>query len=204
LNRPSLTVIAGPNGSGKSTLTDYLISQGTDFGRYINADRIAKAQNLTDDSGARIAQKLAETMREQSLSERIDFSFETVMSHESKVEFMTRARDEGYHVTLFFVATSDPAINVQRVKNRVILGGHDVPEDRIVARYHRALALLPAAINECDQTVVFDNSAMGGSRLALRPFFEIKRDRNNSFTSTVYPPVPKWGENLESHLRLES
>lgn len=50
--RPVLTVIAGPNGSGKSTLIEHLMRQGVDFGTYINADDIAREQNLVGDAGA--------------------------------------------------------------------------------------------------------------------------------------------------------
>ena len=54
---------------------------------------------------------------------------------------------------------SSPAINVSRVRNRVRLGGHNVPEDKIVARYHRPLSLLLDAIRQSDRAYVFDNSS---------------------------------------------
>jgi predicted ABC-type ATPase len=57
------------------------------------------------------------------------------MSHPSKVDIMIRAVDSGYDVTVYFVCTSDREINVKRVEHRVSLGGHDVPRERIVARY---------------------------------------------------------------------
>jgi predicted ABC-type ATPase len=59
---------------------------------------------------------------------------------------------------LIFVATDDPGINRARVANRVTHGGHDVPADRIEARYHRCLANLPAAIRAADDAQIFDNS----------------------------------------------
>jgi predicted ABC-type ATPase len=92
----------------------------------------------------------------------LSFSFETVMSHRSKVDFMIRADDAGYDVTIYFVCTSDPEINVRRVENRVSRGGHDVPHERIVARYWRTLELLPYAALVARRTVLFDNSALVG------------------------------------------
>lgn len=57
----------------------------------------------------------------------------------------------------------DPAINVARVRQRVALGGHDVPEDRIVARWSRTMALLPDAVRVAHRAILFDNSRTIGS-----------------------------------------
>lgn len=56
------------------------------------------------------------------------------------------------------MSTDDPSINRGRVANRVEHGGHDVPPDRVEARYHRCLANLPAAIRAARQSLIFDNS----------------------------------------------
>ncbi len=56
------------------------------------------------------------------------------------------------------MATDTPAINVQRVKTRVAAGGHNVPEDKIISRYHRSLALLKNAIRHTDRAYLFDSS----------------------------------------------
>jgi predicted ABC-type ATPase len=53
------------------------------------------------------------------------------MSTPEKVALMSQARARGYDVHLLFVTTEDPEINVQRVTNRVVLGGHDVPADAL-------------------------------------------------------------------------
>jgi predicted ABC-type ATPase len=142
---PFLLVFAGPNGSGKSTLADYLIEAGIDFGEHINPDEIAATLDLPEPVRSRQAQAIADFQRDRCLADKSSFSFETVMSHPSKVNFMIRADDAGYDVTLYFVCTSDPEINIRRVENRVRRGGHDVPHERIVARYWRTLELLPHA-----------------------------------------------------------
>ena len=87
---PKLTVIAGPNGSGKSTLISYLRSNGFDLGTYINADDIAAEHRLAGEAGSKKAQELAEDAREACLHATKDFTFETVMSHPSKTDFMAR------------------------------------------------------------------------------------------------------------------
>jgi predicted ABC-type ATPase len=99
-----------------------------------------------------------EFLRQKLLQQKSAFTFETVMSHESKVELLQQAQAAGYRTYLYFVATDDPAINISRVRNRVKLGGHDVPDDRIEKRYHRSLGLLMDAIRHANRAYIFDNS----------------------------------------------
>jgi predicted ABC-type ATPase len=80
------------------------------------------------------------------------------MSHHSKVDLLAQAQAAGYRTYLYFVATDDPVINISRVKSRVKLGGHNVPEDKIAERYHRSLELLMDAIRHTNRAYVFDNS----------------------------------------------
>jgi len=97
-------------------------------------------------------------LRQKLIEQKISFTLETVMSHPGKVELLAQAQAAGYRTYLYFVATDDPAINISRVKSRVKLGGHDVPEDKIAERYHRSLELLMAAIRHTNRAYVFDNS----------------------------------------------
>lgn len=156
--QPFLLVIAGPNGSGKTTLTAYLRKRGVDFGLYINPDDIAASLEGSPEERSRLAQAKADEEREACLTARASFSFETVMSHPSKVDAMRRAKSLGFEVKLFFVGVEDPTINIARVAQRVAQGGHDVPRDRIVARYHRTMALLPDAVVAADHSIIFDNT----------------------------------------------
>lgn len=97
-------------------------------------------------------------LRQKLLERKISFTIETVMSHPNKVELLEQAQRAGYRTYLYFIATDDPEINVSRVRNRVKLGGHSVPEDRIASRYHRSLDLLMDAIRHSNRAYVFDNS----------------------------------------------
>jgi predicted ABC-type ATPase len=89
---------------------------------------------------------------------RTSFTFETVMSHPDKVQFFARARQAGFRTSVYYVATDDPVINISRVRNRVAQGGHAVPKDRIISRYHRSLDLLMDAIRHSHRAYLFDNS----------------------------------------------
>lgn len=104
------------------------------------------------------ASVFSDYIRNKLLEARLSFTFETVMSSADKVAFMLRARASGYRTYLYFVATEDPEININRVRNRVAAGGHPVPTEKIVQRYGRCLALLPAAVAASNRAYIFDNS----------------------------------------------
>lgn len=150
IKKPEIIVFAGPNGSGKSTVTKYakVISP------YINADDIKKA-TLCNDLEA--AQK-AEELRNKYLDEYKDFTFETVLSTRRNIDLLIKAKQNGYFIRCIYVITSSSDINVLRVKIRKSKGGHDVPEDKIRARYDRCLELIPELIQVCDVFHLYDNT----------------------------------------------
>jgi predicted ABC-type ATPase len=155
-------MVAGPNGAGKTTLVQWLRQRGVDFGDYINPDDIAQQLEGSYDDRVRQAQVIADRRREECIEARRSFSFETVMSHPSKVDILVRAKSAGFFVQLFFVGTEDPEISIERVALRVAQGGHDVPTDRIIARWFRTMGQLSEAIESSDRAFIFDNTASGG------------------------------------------
>ena len=107
---------------------------------------------------AYFASVAADFIRQKLLVARVSFTFETVMSSPDKVAFLKKAQQYGYRTYLYYVATEDPDINISRVRYRVKMGGHPVPEDKIVSRYHRSLDLLKEAIGYSNRAYIFDNS----------------------------------------------
>lgn len=104
------------------------------------------------------ASVLADFLRRKLIQNRSSFTFETVMSSSDKIELLKYAKAQSYRTYLYYIATDDPAINISRVRSRVTLGGHSVPEDKIISRYSRSLNLLRSAIAQTDRAYVFDNS----------------------------------------------
>ncbi len=147
---PEIVIFAGPNGSGKSTFTN-LLKPTMD---YINADEIKKNLKCSDLEAA----KLAEKQRETHLENMEDFCFETVLSTERNLSLLKRAKKKGYFIRCFYILTADPMINVFRVRARVKTGGHDVPENKIICRYDKALALVHEVVSVCDICHIYDNS----------------------------------------------
>ncbi len=105
-----------------------------------------------------LASVAVDLLRQKLIAGGVSFTFETVMSHPGKVEILKQAQTAGYRTYLYFVATDDPEINLSRVRSRVRLGGHDVPQEKIALRYHRSLDLLIEAIRHSNRAYIFDNS----------------------------------------------
>lgn len=159
MTAPLLVMVAGPNGSGKTTLIETLRASPEIIlpPLYINADDLGRRDGLDP----RTAQKLAEAKRLQAIAGGRSFLYETVMSHPGKIAELQAAAHAGYAITVIFVATDNPEINVRRVALRVAVGGHDVPRDRIRARHRRSIALAPSALAFAAQAYVYDNTAWG-------------------------------------------
>ncbi len=113
-----------------------------------------------------IAADIAEFIRQQLLANGLSFTYETVMSHSSKVEFMERAQRNGYRVYLYFIATEDPEINVSRVNVRIAQHGHAVPSATIKSRYYKSLQQLKKAIKYSNRAYIFDNSGSASTIVA--------------------------------------
>ena len=147
---PRILVFAGPNGSGKSTITGAYDIEGV----YINADEIKKVKDCSDLDAANEAEQL----REDCLQSGRSFTFETVLSTRRNIDFLIRAKSAGFYISCVFVLTSDPEINVLRVKSRVLDGGHDVPRNKIRSRYAKSLANIAELASICNQCRIYDNT----------------------------------------------
>ena len=143
-------VIAGPNGSGKSTFTQYFEK----IGEYTNADDVVAATGMDNAEAARWVDK----KRYESIANKKDFTFETVLSSEYKLDILRKAKFEGYFVKCIFVLTVDPLVNVARVQTRVAQGGHNVEKEKIIKRYKKSLANIKELLKICDILHVYDNT----------------------------------------------
>lgn len=97
-------------------------------------------------------------IRENLLKNAISFSFESVMSHHSKLDEIKEAKLLGYKIYLYFICLDSPNVNISRVRNRVLKGGHNVDTEKIISRYHNTLDQLLPALKLADRAYLFDNS----------------------------------------------
>ena len=158
--RPSLVLLAGPNGAGKSTLYQTRVAP-VFAGPFINADLIQRDE-LRDRSmqASYEAARIADARRGEMLEAGRSFATETVFSHPSKLEVIEAARARGYLVVVMHVGVEGPDLSVGRVRGRTEEGGHDVPEEKIRARYARGQPLIRDAVLRADRGMVFDNSRL--------------------------------------------
>ena len=158
---PNLIVIAGPNGAGKTTITSVLRAHNWFEGCvYVNPDNIAQERfgDHNDPRAVLEAARYAEAVRKNCIAAHESLAFETVFSAQDKLDFLCEAKDSGYFIRLFFVGTSDSAINAKRIYQRVLEGGHEVPMSKIPTRFQRAFDNLLHAIPLVDRAYVYDNS----------------------------------------------
>ena len=159
--KPTLCVVAGPNGSGKTTTTVQLLNdEWAADSLYINPDNIAQEEFGAWNSSEAVlkAAEQATQMRYECLEQRRDFVFETVFSAVEKLDFLRKAKEAGFFIRLFYVCTSDPAINVARITQRYLNGGHEVPISKVISRYYKSLINVEEAISFVDRAYIYDNS----------------------------------------------
>lgn len=155
---PVLDLLAGPNGSGKSTYVARILQPVTQL-PFVNADVIA-AERWPESQAehAYDASRAAAEERTASLAARRSFITETVFSHPSKLELVEEAITLGYLVHLHVILVP-VEVSVNRVAERVLAGGHDVPERKIRDRYDRLWDLVAKARTVADRIECFDNSS---------------------------------------------
>ena len=163
--RPVLIVIAGSNGAGKSTYyNEALATLGLPF---VNADEIARARTgswagSTDSAIAYEAMHAAEAQRQQLLESHESFVMETVLSDRggAKLEFFRSAVGAGYFCVFVYIRLVDAELSVARVMQRVAAGGHDVPDEKLLARFPRTQANAEQALRIANFGLVLDNSSL--------------------------------------------
>lgn len=140
--KPVVYVVAGPNGSGKSTLVTNFINYQIFGDKFVNAGIYAQTK-FKDIEDANERERLSMLYAVDEFNRLIDakktFIFETVLSHESKLDMIKRAKKKGYRIISIYVFTDLPEINVDRVNKRTEQGAIGVEENKVRARYLRSL-----------------------------------------------------------------
>jgi len=135
-----IIIIAGPNGAGKTTLARELLPNEANTPTFINADLIAAGLDpLQPERAAFRAGRMMLEMIDACVQGGESFAFETTLSGRSYARMIPRWQELGYWVTLIFLRVSSPEVTIERVRQRVIEGGHHVPEDVIRRRFHSGL-----------------------------------------------------------------
>ncbi|MCV7443147.1 zeta toxin family protein [Mycobacterium paraense] len=163
-----LDLVVGPNGAGKSTFIAFTLSPLLPGSLVVNADEIARQRWPEDPaSHAYDSARVAAETRAKLIELGRNFVAETVFSHPTKLDLIRSARGQGFTVVLHALLIPED-LAVERVRHRVLAGGHHVPEAKIRQRHRRLWALVADAIASSDIATVYDNSRLRGPRIVAR------------------------------------
>jgi predicted ABC-type ATPase len=157
---PNLYIISGCNGAGKTTASYAMFPEILDCKEFINADEIAKGLSpFQPETVAIEAGRLMLIRMNEMLALQEDFAIETTLATKSYANFIRRAQEVGYFVTLIYFWLDSPELAVRRVEQRVRFGGHHVPEDVVRRRYYAGMRnLFSMFIPISDYWILIDNS----------------------------------------------
>ncbi len=137
---PHVVIIAGPNGAGKSTLAPRLLMHEFGVYTFVNADIVAQGLAAFDPASAAVeAGRVIHRWIAELRAARVDFAFETTLAGLALRRQISELRDAGYliHLVYLWLPSADAAVD--RVRGRVRIGGHAVPEADVRRRYERGL-----------------------------------------------------------------
>ena len=157
---PNLYIIAGCNGAGKTTASMTILPEILDCEEFVNADEIARGLSpFHPEKVAFEAGRIMLNRMNHLLEKGEDFAFETTLSAKIFVNFIQRAHEKDYHVTLVFFWLNNIKLAQQRVKERVKRGGHNIEKEVIERSYYAGLKNLKELYTPiCDDWMIFDNS----------------------------------------------
>jgi predicted ABC-type ATPase len=154
-------VIAGPNGAGKTTFAKEFLPKFAYCSKFVNVDLIAAG--LAPFEPQKAAIKAGKLMLEEIKSlvrSKESFGFETTLSGISYAQLFKKLKRKGYKIHLIFLWLPSADMAVQRVKDRVRQGGHNVPESDIRRRFERGVRnLVKSYMSQSETWLVLDNSS---------------------------------------------
>lgn len=155
-----ILIIAGPNGAGKTTFARAFLPHEAGVLTFINADLIAAGISPFAPEAASVkAGKIMLEMIAQSAERGENFAIETTLSGKNYASDIPRWQESGYAVKLFFLRLPSPEIAIERVKNRVALGGHHIPDDVIRRRFAAGLVNFEQLYKPLvDEWFLYDNA----------------------------------------------
>ena len=158
--KPNVYIIAGPNGAGKTTFAQEFLPHYAHCKNFINADLIAQGVSpFSPDAAAFRAGRLVLFEINRFGKRGIDFGFETTLSGRSLLKSIIHLRNWGYEIHFFYLWVSNVELALDRVRERVLSGGHNVPEVVVRRRFHRSIENFLANYRHfAESWTLFDNS----------------------------------------------
>ena len=162
-----LIIIAGANGSGKTTFAKPYVKE-LDY-QFLNADEIAKELEGKGESNSLIkAGRVFFATLHKCLENLENFVVETTLSGSYINKVAKKAKEKGYIVQVIYIFLDNPDLCIDRVKSRVLKGGHHVPKNDIIRRYYRSkINFWNNFTKLADNWTLFYNGEEGFQRVAI-------------------------------------
>lgn len=186
----NLYIISGCNGAGKTTASYTVLPEILDCKEFVNADEIARGLSpFNPESVAIEAGRLMLSRIEELLRRNESFSIETTLATKSYINLVRRAQAQGYTVRLLFFWLNSPDLALQRIAERVVKGGHNIPEPIARRRYVAGINnLFKLFMGEVDSWEIYDNSAFPSVQIATGG----KDDETSIFVETIYKKIANY------------
>lgn len=189
----SVYIIAGPNGAGKTTFAREFLPNYADCRNFVNADLIAKGMSpFSPESAAIRAGRLMLAEIDFLAKRRADFGFETTLSGRSYLKLIRELKERGYEAHFFYLWIPSAELALSRIKERVLRGGHDVPEDVVRRRFERSIKNFLVYYRAlADRWILFDNATASLSIVATQEQGQlriIEAERYNELVSRYAKP----------------
>ncbi|MBR4228246.1 MAG: zeta toxin family protein [Bacteroidales bacterium] len=157
---PRLFIIAGCNGSGKTTASYSVLPEMLECTQFVNSDEFAKSIAPFDPDSASVSAGRFMLMRINYLfNKKEDFCIESTLATRSLLRMVREAKSNGYTVTIIYLWLNSSDLAIARVHDRVLSGGHNIPEPIIRRRFFMGLKyFFDEYIPECDRWILADNS----------------------------------------------
>lgn len=160
LENKKLFIIAGCNGAGKTTASYTILPEILECKEFVNADEIARGlspfqpETVSFEAGRIMLNRI-----DNLLHENTSFALETTLSTKIYRTKILNAQFNGYQVILLFFWLKNIDLAKERVRIRVLEGGHNIPEDVIERRYLNGITnLFDIYVPIVDEVLIFDNS----------------------------------------------
>lgn len=176
-----LYIICGPNGAGKTTASYSVLPKILQCKEFVNADEIARGLSpFNPESVAIEAGRLMLSRIRDLLSKDESFSIETTLATRSYFRLIEKAHQQGYEVTLLYFWLKSPEQAIERVAERVSKGGHNIPKDIIIRRYHESIKnLFKIYMPIVDSWILVNNSVTPRNIIATGGLGQATEIRNS-------------------------
>jgi predicted ABC-type ATPase len=136
MRNPVITIIAGHNGAGKSTFAREYSREHEE--PYLNPDEFDKTKGLQNMNIDRIhAGRTFLKNFDKLLNLNHSFSIETTLSGRYLLNKLKDIRTK-YFIKVIYIFLDSPEMAINRIKIRVLNGGHHIPDDDVLRRYGRS------------------------------------------------------------------